>query len=245
MSATAACSRTAGDARLPAPAILPQHSMGVRGRSLTSGASPLASLPPRRVRRHRAAVTICSLLYADACPPLHTRERAAQALVLGALPAAGCVPGSSLLAGPDCSGLWSTGRLTHPLVPSWCRLCRRARGAGAGKLCARPAAAGGHAGALLSGAACRGCLVQGCQAAGWLPSTCRPATNGPLSCHHPAGARPLALRPPGAGPPAPGPHRPLEGGGRARSGQGGGGQGVQCGPAPVVAVARRRRLGVG
>jgi hypothetical protein len=36
-----------------------------------------------RTRRHRAAVTICSLLYADACPPLRTPERAAQALALG------------------------------------------------------------------------------------------------------------------------------------------------------------------
>ncbi|KAL4448640.1 hypothetical protein ABPG75_005859 [Micractinium tetrahymenae] len=36
-----------------------------------------------RVRRHRAAVTLCSLLYADTVPLLRTPERAAQALALG------------------------------------------------------------------------------------------------------------------------------------------------------------------
>lgn len=36
-----------------------------------------------RVRRHRTAVTICSLLYADTIASLHTPERAAQALALG------------------------------------------------------------------------------------------------------------------------------------------------------------------
>lgn len=45
---------------------------------------------PCRTRRHRAAITICSLLYADACPPLRAPERAAQALALGA-PAAATV----------------------------------------------------------------------------------------------------------------------------------------------------------
>ncbi|PSC67511.1 importin-11 isoform X1 [Micractinium conductrix] len=36
-----------------------------------------------RVRRHRAAVTLCSLLYADSIPLLHAGPRAAQALALG------------------------------------------------------------------------------------------------------------------------------------------------------------------
>lgn len=36
------------------------------------------------MRRHRAAVTLCSLLYADTVPLLRTPERAAQALALGA-----------------------------------------------------------------------------------------------------------------------------------------------------------------
>ncbi|KAL4857828.1 Importin-11 [Chlorella vulgaris] len=36
-----------------------------------------------RVRRHRAAVTLCSLLYADTCPAMRSPDRAAQALVLG------------------------------------------------------------------------------------------------------------------------------------------------------------------
>lgn len=38
-----------------------------------------------RVRRHRTAVTVCSVLYADASPALRTPERAAQALTLGAM----------------------------------------------------------------------------------------------------------------------------------------------------------------
>lgn len=63
--------------------LLPAHPLGPCRRP------PLA---PRRVRRHRAAVTLCSLLYADSVPLLRTPERAAQALALGEPPACSLRP---------------------------------------------------------------------------------------------------------------------------------------------------------
>jgi hypothetical protein len=48
------------------------------------------------VRRHRTAVTVCGVLYADVSPALRTPERAAQALILGA-------PGGTQCSQPGCT----------------------------------------------------------------------------------------------------------------------------------------------
>ncbi len=132
----------------PAPALI--HSVPVSSRL-------------RSTRRHRAAVTICSLLYADACPPLRTPERAAQALALGEHLG---VPGAVRLHAvgfprwcgrlvclhaahsANCGTLCYADLLT--LLASLVSLARRACGSGAGDVCSRPAAPSRAAG----GASC-------------------------------------------------------------------------------------------
>jgi hypothetical protein len=79
--------------RLPVPLPLPgqaasqahMHKRFTLSHARTrSEAHPAAVSACCRVRRHRAAVTLCSLLYADTCPAMRSPDRAAQALVLGA-----------------------------------------------------------------------------------------------------------------------------------------------------------------